>query len=84
MKMLDTGDVSDHPYLTQFQTFFDAIDAGKDMALTNDVFYQVIKLVGNYGEIYERTLGPNTKFNVPRGLNQPYTKGGIQYAPPFR
>ena len=54
------------------------------MALTNDVFYQVIKLVGNYGEIYERTLGPNTKFNVPRGLNQPYTKGGIQYAPPFR
>lgn len=57
---------------------------GKDMALTNDVFYQVIKLVGNYGDIFDRTLGPTTKFNVPRGLNQPYTKGGIQYAPPFR
>ncbi len=57
---------------------------GKDMALTNDAFYQVIKLVGNYGEIYDRTLGPSTKFNVPRGLNQPYNKGGIQYSPPFR
>lgn len=57
---------------------------GKDMALTNDAFYQIIKLVGNYGEIYERTLGPATKFNVPRGLNLPYTKGGLQYSPPFR
>lgn len=57
---------------------------GKDMALAPDVFYRVIKLVGNYGEIYDKTLGPNTKFNVPRGLNQSYTKGGLQYAPPFR
>ena len=35
MKMLDSGDVSDHPYQTQFQTFFDALDAGKDMPLTS-------------------------------------------------
>ena len=35
MKMLDSGDVSDHPYQIQFQTFFDALDAGKDMALTS-------------------------------------------------
>jgi UDP-N-acetyl-2-amino-2-deoxyglucuronate dehydrogenase len=35
MKMLDTGDVSDHPYQTQFQAFFDAIDAGKEMPLTS-------------------------------------------------
>ena len=40
MKMLDSGDVSDHPYQTQFQTFFDALDAGRDMPLTsfNDAF----------------------------------------------
>ena len=43
-----------------------------------------IDLVGNYGEIFEKTLGPNTKFNVPRGLNKPYTDGGLQYSPPFR
>jgi len=34
MKMLDSGDVSDHPYQTQFQAFFDALDAGKEMPLT--------------------------------------------------
>ncbi|PYK96303.1 MAG: 4,5-dihydroxyphthalate dehydrogenase, partial [Verrucomicrobia bacterium] len=35
MKMLDSGDVSDHPYLTQFQAFFDALDAGKETPLTS-------------------------------------------------
>ena len=35
MKMLDSGDVSDHPYQTQFQAFFDALDKGEDMALTS-------------------------------------------------
>jgi predicted dehydrogenase len=35
MKMLDSGDVSDHPYQSQFQAFFDATDAGKDMPLTS-------------------------------------------------
>lgn len=57
---------------------------GKDMGLSPDAFYRVIKLVGNYGEIFEKTLGPNTKFKVPRGLNTPYTEGGLQYSPPFR
>jgi UDP-N-acetyl-2-amino-2-deoxyglucuronate dehydrogenase len=35
MKMLDSGDVSDHPYQTQFQLFFDALDEGKDMPMTS-------------------------------------------------
>ena len=35
MKMLDTGDVSDHPYLAQFQSFFDALDKGREMPLTS-------------------------------------------------
>ena len=35
MKMLDTGDVSDHPYQTQFEAFFNALDKGKEMALTS-------------------------------------------------
>jgi predicted dehydrogenase len=35
MKMLDSGDVSDHPYTTQFQAFFDALDKGKKMPLTS-------------------------------------------------
>ena len=35
MKLLDSGDVSDHPYQTQFQAFFDALDAGREMPLTS-------------------------------------------------
>jgi predicted dehydrogenase len=35
MKMLDSGDVSDHPYQAQFQAFFDALDKGQDMPLTS-------------------------------------------------
>ncbi len=43
-----------------------------------------IAAVGNYGEIYERNLGPNTPFDIPRGLNAQYFNGGLLYAPPFR
>ena len=59
-------------------------DLGVAMSINNDFCYQIIKQVGNYGEIYNRNLGPDTPFNLPRGLNALYTEGGIQYAPPFR
>ena len=62
----------------------EAGDLGVAMSLNNDFCYQIIKQVGNYGEIYDRNLGPDTPFNLPRGLNALYTEGGIQYAPPFR
>lgn len=81
-KNVDQMKNSDDPNIKRFLGVTGTL--GKDMALTNDAFYNLIKLVGNYGEIYERTLGPSTKFNVPRGLNQLYTKGGLQYSPPFR
>ncbi len=47
-------------------------------------FADVIRLVGNYAEIYDRNLGPDTVFDLPRGLNSLYTDGGILYAPPIR
>jgi general L-amino acid transport system substrate-binding protein len=59
-------------------------DLGVAMGLNNDFCYQIITQVGNYGEIYNRNLGPDTPFNLPRGLNALYTEGGLQYAPPFR
>ena len=60
-------------------------DLGVAMGVNNDFCYQIVKQVGNYGEIYDRNLGPDTPFNLPRGLNALYTTpGGIQYAPPFR
>jgi general L-amino acid transport system substrate-binding protein len=59
-------------------------DLGVAMGLNNDFCYQIVKQVGNYGEIYNRNLGPDTPFNLPRGLNELYTNGGLQYSPPFR
>ena len=59
-------------------------DLAQALGLNNDFCYQIIKQVGNYAEIYDRNLGPDTPFNLPRGLNSLYTEGGLLYAPPFR
>jgi general L-amino acid transport system substrate-binding protein len=59
-------------------------DLGLALGLNADFCYQIIAQVGNYGEIYDRNLGPDTPFNLPRGLNALYTEGGIMYAMPFR
>jgi general L-amino acid transport system substrate-binding protein len=57
---------------------------GSSLGLSNDWAFNVIKKVGNYGEIYDKHLGPKTIFNIPRGLNKPWTQGGLLYAPPFK
>lgn len=54
------------------------------LGLPADAMYQVIKQVGNYGEIFARNLGPSTPFNLERGINASYVDGGLHYAPPFR
>jgi general L-amino acid transport system substrate-binding protein len=59
-------------------------DLGLALGLSADFCYQIIAQVGNYGEIYDRNLGPDTPFNLPRGLNALYTDGGLIYSPPFR
>ena len=59
-------------------------DLGQAFGLDKDFCYQIIKQVGNYGEIYDRNLGPDTMTFIPRGLNTPYTEGGLLYSPPFR
>lgn len=56
----------------------------KGLGLSPDWVVKVLKAVGNYGEIYDRSLGPTTPLNIPRGLNDLWTKGGILYAPPYR
>jgi general L-amino acid transport system substrate-binding protein len=59
-------------------------DLGQGLGLNNDFCYQVIKQVGNYGEIYDRHLGPDTPFDLARGVNALWTDGGLMYSPPFR
>jgi general L-amino acid transport system substrate-binding protein len=46
--------------------------------------YNIAKLVGNYGEIFDRNLGKDSNIKLPRGLNNLYTNGGLLYAPPFK
>ncbi|WP_371345816.1 amino acid ABC transporter substrate-binding protein [Ancylobacter sp. IITR112] len=57
---------------------------GEGLGLGNDWGYLIIKNVGNYGEMYDRTVGPDTPLKLSRGLNALWNKGGIQYAPPIR
>jgi len=59
-------------------------DLGLKLGLTNDFAYNVLKLVGNYAEIYDRNLGEATPTFIPRGLNSLYKDGGVLYSPPFR
>jgi general L-amino acid transport system substrate-binding protein len=57
---------------------------GEGMGLSNDWAYNIIKAVGNYGEIFDRNVGPKTPLKLERGLNALWSKGGLQYAPPVR
>jgi general L-amino acid transport system substrate-binding protein len=57
---------------------------GEDLGLSKDWAVRIIRHVGNYGEVYERNIGSESKLKIPRGLNQLWSAGGIQYAPPIR
>ncbi|HET6619308.1 MAG TPA: amino acid ABC transporter substrate-binding protein [Dongiaceae bacterium] len=57
---------------------------GEGMGLSSDWAYNIIKQVGNYGEVFERNVGKNTPLGLARGLNALWTQGGLQYAPPIR
>jgi general L-amino acid transport system substrate-binding protein len=59
-------------------------DKGGSLNLPDDWSYQIIKQVGNYGEVFERNVGMDSPLKIKRGLNALWNKGGIQYAPPMR
>ncbi|MEL6422146.1 MAG: amino acid ABC transporter substrate-binding protein [Pseudomonadota bacterium] len=59
-------------------------DFGSKIGLGNDWAANVIKQVGNYGEVYAANVGPDTPLKLARGTNALWTKGGLQYAPPVR
>ncbi len=59
-------------------------DKGKDLGLANDWAFNIVKQVGNYGEVFERNLGQQTPLKIERGLNALWNRGGIQFAPPVR
>lgn len=57
---------------------------GKALGLSEDWAYNIIKLVGNYGEVFERNVGVDTPLMIERGLNALWTNGGLMYTPPFK
>jgi len=57
---------------------------GKDLKLNKDWVVQIVKQVGNYGEIFDRNVGASSELKIERGLNALWNKGGLQYAPPVR
>lgn len=59
-------------------------DTGKLLGLDKEWMARTIKTTGNYGEIFERNVGPNSPLGLPRALNNQWNKGGLMYAYPVR
>jgi len=57
---------------------------GAELGLSADWAKNIIAQVGNYGEIFDRNIGPDTPLGISRGVNSLWTDGGLQYSPPFR
>lgn len=57
---------------------------GKDLKLPKDWVVQIVKQVGNYGEVFERNVGAGSDLKIARGINALWNVGGLQYAPPVR
>lgn len=73
---------SSDPGLSQFLNSSGKL--GKPLGLRPEWVAEVIAQVGNYGEIYERNFGGQSRIKIGRGLNRLWTKGGLLYAPPFQ
>ncbi len=77
-KMLKTKD-------PKIQRFLGVIPGnGKALELDEKFAYNIVKQVGNYGEVFERNVGINTLLGLKRGLNALWTDGGLMYSPPFK
>jgi general L-amino acid transport system substrate-binding protein len=59
-------------------------DTGKLLGLNKDWMANAVKATGNYGEIFERNVGPKSALGLPRGVNNQWNKGGLMYAYPVR
>ncbi len=79
-KNLDEAMRSGKPEVQRFMGV--SSDYGDDIGLTRDWASRIVRLVGNYGEVYDRNVGDQSKLGIPRGLNQLWDAGGIEYAPP--
>ena len=81
-KNVDEMMKSDNP---QIQRFLGTNPGnGEALGLDEKWAYNIVKMVGNYGEVFERNVGVNTPLKLERGLNALWTNGGLMYTPPFK
>lgn len=59
-------------------------DLGQPLGLARDWTYQVVKQVGNYGELFERNIGARSALALDRGVNALWNKGGLMSGAPLR
>lgn len=79
---IDDGKSSTNPEIRRFLGLDGAY--GAMLGLSNDWAYNIVKQVGNYGEVFERNLGMGSPLGIPRGLNAQWNKGGLMYGMPIR
>ncbi|MFC3853162.1 amino acid ABC transporter substrate-binding protein [Salinispirillum marinum] len=72
---------TDNPNIARF---LDSAELGGFLGLGSDWAYQIVKQVGNYGEMFDRNVGAGSPLGLPRGVNALWTQGGLQYGPPIR
>ena len=81
-KNVDEKAKSDRPDIRRLLGFEG--NYGEGLGLGVDWAYRIVKLVGNYGEVFDRNLGDGSSLKIKRGINALWTDGGLQYAPPIR
>lgn len=79
---IDTFDDTKNPDIQRFLGL--ASGVGKALHLDDKWAHNIVKQVGNYGEIFERNVGANTPLKLERGFNALWTNGGLMYSPPAR
>lgn len=70
---------SDNPDIRRIFGSEEGNDIGKDLGLSRDWIIKVIRNVGNYGEIFERNIRQDTPLKIESGINDLWSRGGLQY-----
>jgi general L-amino acid transport system substrate-binding protein len=81
-KNVDEKATSENPEIRRLLGFEG--NFGEAMGLDPQWAYRIVKLVGNYGEIFDRNLGEGSPLKIKRGMNALWSKGGLLYAPPIQ
>jgi general L-amino acid transport system substrate-binding protein len=81
---VDEMKASDNPEIKRILGQEADTKLGTDLGVSNDWVYNIVKAVGNYGEVFDRNIGAGSPLKIARGVNGLWTKGGLQYALPIR